>query len=388
MKKCMSCHLTLRVDGRYYPAVVAPNGRIKPGVALVDGAETKLDGGTYYVEWREKQAEGEAKRMRLAVGSDATRALQAKKRKESELAARAHGLTVAPSTPASDVPANGNGIGRAVAEAVAAFLADVKEHRKKKTHSAYNTALTYFQEFCPRAHIEEITKEDLKAFSTFLRDKKGQSQRSVYNKFEVVMSFLKFYGIQLKKVDWPVFVEETPDAYEREELEKFFATCDEEERLWFKFFLMTGMREQEVMHTYWSDINFGRSVIKVSHKPDRNWTPKMYKERDIPVPTELIELLKAWHARRNQKCGLVFPTLGCRPKTDFLDCVKAVAERAGLEGDWFLHKFRATFATWHLWAGDLRTVQDWMGHKDLESTMRYLKPNKKAHAMVNATFAG
>ena len=25
---------------------------------------------------------------------------------------------------------------------------------------------------------------------------------------------------------------------------------------------------------------------------------------------------------------------------------------------------------------DLRTVQYWMGHKDLESTMRYLKPNR------------
>ena len=43
--------------------------------------------------------------------------------------------------------------------------------------------------------------------------------------------------------------------------------------------------------------------------------------------------------------------------------------------DFFLHKFRATFATKHLQAGvDLRTVQMWLGHKDMESTMRYLKP--------------
>jgi len=41
---------------------------------------------------------------------------------------------------------------------------------------------------------------------------------------------------------------------------------------------------------------------------------------------------------------------------------------------WFLHKYRSTFAIAHLQAGvDLRTVQQWMGHKDLASTMRYLK---------------
>jgi site-specific recombinase XerD len=59
----------------------------------------------------------------------------------------------------------------------------------------------------------------------------------------------------------------------------------------------------------------------------------------------------------------VFPTAGCRTKLNFLDDLKAVAERAKLDKDNFwLHKFRATFATWSLWAGvDLRTVQQWLG---------------------------
>jgi len=74
-----------------------------------------------------------------------------------------------------------------------------------------------------------------------------------------------------------------------------------------------------------------------------------------------------------------------------LDCLKATAKRAGLNPDEFwLHRFRATFATWHLWAGvDLRTVQQWLGHSDMESTMRYLKPSReeKTRLKVNATFA-
>ena len=59
-------------------------------------------------------------------------------------------------------------------------------------------------------------------------------------------------------------------------MDKFFAACDEEERLWFEFFLMTGMREQEVMYTYWSDVNLNKHVVRVTHKPDRNWAPKAF----------------------------------------------------------------------------------------------------------------
>jgi site-specific recombinase XerD len=53
----------------------------------------------------------------------------------------------------------------------------------------------------------------------------------------------------------------------------------------------------------------------------------------------------------------------------------AVADRAKLDKENFwLHKFRATFATRCLWAGvDLRTVQQWLGHSEMESTMRYLE---------------
>ena len=53
----------------------------------------------------------------------------------------------------------------------------------------------------------------------------------------------------------------------------------------------------------------------------------------------------------------------------------------------FLHKFRHTFATEHLRHGvDIRTLQSWMGHRDIKSTMVYLKgvQSKDALAKVNA----
>ncbi len=117
------------------------------------------------------------------------------------------------------------------------------------------------------------------------------------------------------------------------------------------------------------------ATVRVSHKRDRGWTPKAYKEREIPIPAKLVKSLKAWKAKANKTCPLVFSTSGCNVKMNFLDDLKAVAERANLDQDNFwLHKFRATFATRHLWNGvDLRTVQMWLGHSDMESTMRYLK---------------
>src|SRR5262249_58324269 len=135
-----------------------------------------------------------------------------------------------------------------------------------------------------------------------------------------------------------------PEIYERDELEALFAACDEDERLWYEFFLMTGMREQEVMYTYWSDINLQHATVRVSHKPDRGWTPKAYKEREVPIPAKLVSSLRERKSKHDKKCPLVFPTSGCRPKLDFLDRLKAVAERAELDTDHFwLHKFRATY---------------------------------------------
>ena len=57
--------------------------------------------------------------------------------------------------------------------------------------------------------------------------------------------------------------------------------------------------------------------------------------------------------------------------------------------NFFLHKFRHTFATRNLrdHVCDIKTLQNWMGHKDLASTMVYLKlvRNKDVMARVNSS---
>ena len=377
-------NLTKRVQTphgtRYCRVLLSANGRVKPDVVIVNGKEERHPEGAYYLEWREG-----AKRVRLSVGKDAADASARRLRKEAELNAVNNGVTV--------VPENGDNGHRSVAAAVAEYLEETKLSKKPKTFAAYGTALAYFVDSCPKLFLEDIERRDLLKFCAFLRDEKEQAPRSVYNKFENLMTFLKANGIRglVNKNDWPRFVEEEPEVYDKEELDTLFAKCDADERLWYEFFLMTGMREQEVMHTYWTDVNLTSHTVRVTHKPDRGWTPKAYKEREIPIPAKLVKSLKAWKGKSDKTCNLVFPTAGCNPKLDFLDCLKGVAERAKLDKDGFwLHKFRATFATWSLWAGvDLRTVQQWLGHSDMESTMRYLKPSRshQVREKVNEIFA-
>src|SRR5439155_14388552 len=131
--------------------------------------------------------------------------------------------------------------------AIAEYLEETKLTKKPKTLSAYTTALAYFQESRHKQFIRDIERKDLLRYAAFLRDQKGQSPRSCWNKFSNVMTFLKAQGIRglLKKNDWPRFTEEEPEVYEKEDLEGLFAACDDDERIWYEFFLMTGMREQE-----------------------------------------------------------------------------------------------------------------------------------------------
>jgi len=385
------CNLTKRIrlsdnSTRFAPVVLSANGRVKPDVVLINGKEERHPEGAYYIEWYEGP-----KRIRLSVGKDAAEANARRLRKEAEFTAVSLGATIVLDKAA----------GRSLKESAAEYLEEVRIRQqinkplsvnRHSTHGVYSVALRYFQESCHKLTLEDIDRKDLLKFAEFLSTEKDQSARSVNHKLGIVVSFLKAYQIRglVGKADWPKYTEREPEIYEQNELDALFAACDEDERLWFEFFLMTGMREQEVMFTYWRDINFAAHTAKVSHKPDLGWTPKSYKEREIPIPEKLVEKLKAVQKKSDRTCKLLFHTSGCKPKKDFLDCLKAVAKRAELDPEQFwLHKFRSTAATRWLSGVDVRTVQLWLGHSDIESTMRYLKPSrsKQTRAKVNELFS-
>jgi integrase/recombinase XerD len=139
----------------------------------------------------------------------------------------------------------------------------------------------------------------------------------------------------------------------------------------------------EVVHLFWSDINLDLQTVRVTAKPELGFYPKRCEEREVPIPAALVKLLKA-HPHR-MACKYVFPSPAGNREYHMLDRCKAVAARAGLNSkDFDLKTFRSTFATRSLRAGfDVRTVQHWMGHKSLETTMRYLVPAKEVHTRLD-----
>jgi integrase len=337
-----------------------------PRFVLVAGQEIEApEPKPYYLDFLQG-----GRRKRLAAGKTAVEAQAAADQQIKVLTAHKTAADAGIILPQTKFVAGS----RLLREAVDTYLLEIQAHKKKKTYSAYKTALTYFLESCHKHNLEDIVRTDMLHFITHLR-KNGQSDRSVANKFENVMTFLKQQKITglIGKGDWPKFTEEEPECYTQEELDKFFAKCTETETVWFEFFNKTAMREQEVMHVSWADIDFERSVVTVRENKRFDWKPKAYKGRFIPIDKTLLGLLKTWKEKTySSSCGLVFPTTGCKPKQDFLDECKAIAKRAGLT-DFYLHKFRATRATLWLQAGiDIKSVQQMLGHSDLESTMRYL----------------
>jgi len=234
----------------------------------------------------------------------------------------------------------------------------------------------------------------------------GLDNRTIYTKTMVVVQMLKDAGCSglLRKGDWPRYTAEERPIYTPKELRTFFRKASTYERILFQCFLLTGFRESEVKHVTWEDIDFREQVVRVKAKPQWDFIPKNWEEREVPIPKTLLDGLAALKHKTPVGTELVFPSPGGKPEYHMLEKCKAVASRAGLncgrcqtkKGNcsdgpfcekFFLHKFRHTFATTHLRDGiDLRTVQHWMGHKDLKSTMVYLKParGKEIIRKVNA----
>lgn len=286
--------------------------------------------------------------------------------------------------------------GTLISKAIDSYLKDVEPpQREPKTYDEYRLVLYKFRDTCRKSSIEEIDRDDLLDFRRVLYSL-GNEARTVFNRMGIVLQLLKLFGVEklLKKGDKPKFVRNMRAMYQTEDLDALFKACTADEKVRYLFFLLTGERDKEVRYTAWPDIDFVRHCVRVTSKKQLGFKPKDKEEREIPVPASLLSTLREYKARQSgpNPHNLVFPTAGGKADRKFENKLKKIAYRAGLncghclsrhgnkcvEGPhcshWFLHKFRHTYATKSLEDGtSIRTLQEWLGHSDLESTMVYLK---------------
>ena len=85
--------------------------------------------------------------------------------------------------------------------------------------------------------------------------------------------------------------------------------------------MLTGLRKLEVVHLFWSDISFELQTVRGTAKPDLGFYPKRWEGREVPIPVQLINLLKG-HTRR-PGCDFVFSSPQGNREYHMLDHCKA-----------------------------------------------------------------
>jgi len=155
----------------------------------------------------------------------------------------------------------------------------------------------------------------------------------------------------------------------------------------------TGLRRGELVALRWRDVDFAGSVIRVraSYVDGVLSSPKSGKVRSVPMAPDVAEAL-AKLGQRERSTGdgdLVFVGdwggyVDARALTRRYD---TALKSAGLRKLRF-HDLRHTFGTRMIGTTDIRRVQEWMGHADIQTTMKYLhySPRKEDARLVAEAF--
>lgn len=296
-----------------------------------------------------------------------------------------------------------------IASAIADYLADIRARRSARAANRLEWLFDDFRRSCHKRRLRAINRRDLIAYMAALRDH-GLSDRTIFNRMSTVLTFLRSFGVEglLSRRDLPRYTQKSVDAYSEAEIAQLLRASNEKSRMIFGFFLATGCREQEVAYMTWNDVDFEQKIVRVTAKPQWNWKPKDCEERCVPIPEWLVNKLAQLKSKSAN--SLLFPNQLGRPEGHFLAKLKTLALHAGLNCGhcvnkrgqackdkpvchrFSLHKFRRTFATMHHESGvSARTLQAWLGHSNLETTLRYLRVadlrSDRIRSQVDKTFA-
>jgi hypothetical protein len=108
--------------------------------------------------------------------------------------------------------------------------------KSPRTFHGYTYTMKQFRESCQKQFLDEINKQDLYDFVTYLRIQE-LGDRTIHNRVEEVVGLLRHYDI-LNVTIKVKYTEKKISAYTREELRSLFAVCDAEDRLVFEFYLV------------------------------------------------------------------------------------------------------------------------------------------------------
>lgn len=250
--------------------------------------------------------------------------------------------------------------------------------------------------------VEELTTEMVEAWKLALpmsNTTKIQILTVLYGVMERARKRYKLRANPVRDVEKPRR-EVAPGGelrfYEPEEVFALVRAADgEQDTALYLAAAFTGLRRGELVALRWRNVDFPNSVIRVAASVTDGVvsSPKSGKVRSIPMAPEVAEALARLNQREDWTADddLVFPGI----TGGYLDAsalyrrfIKA-CERAGLRRLRF-HDLRHTFGT--VMAAnprvDMRRLQEWMGHADISTTLRYAhyRPRHDDAALVAEAF--
>jgi integrase len=161
---------------------------------------------------------------------------------------------------------------------------------------------------------------------------------------------------------------------------------------------MTGLRHGELIALRWRDVDWAAMRLRVrqNHVLGEFGTPKSKRStRSVPMAAEVggeLDRLAKRHCAEPPPDALVFAdrhTGGPLSKAANNRRFRKALKGAHLDETHRIHDLRHTFGTRMAAVGTpMRTLQEWMGHRDIATTQRYADyaPSAREAQLVEAAF--
>ena len=273
-------------------------------------------------------------------------------------------------------------------EAASAFLDYLSSYRGYSIHTvkAYARDLRELRGFLGRRHRsvkrpDQVRRELVVQFAISL---KGQAPLTVRRKVAAVASFYGYLqdtghaatnparGLPLPKV-----ARALPTALTEEHARALLEAAHTPwHRVMLALLLLAGLRRSELTAITLDDIDLANAQLLVCGKGA--------KQRVVPLTPAVIEAIREYLSCRpaTQSDHLFVSRVGGLPIHGRVAgrMLDRVLERADLDHEGITpHRLRHTFATQLIRNGvDIRTVQELLGHADLQTTARYLHSDTRA----------
>ena len=265
----------------------------------------------------------------------------------------------------------------------------------RHTLNSYKTDILYFLDFIAKEKKKILGENDLEELTIYdfrswlggrMENHNNASNARALASLRAFFRFLNENNLiknrQIEKIKTPKIAKAIPKAVEVLDIEKIFsAIADFRKNLW------EVKRDQALMSLLYGcglRISEGLSISKKSLQNNQvlTVTGKGKKQRMVPllpiVKKRIEEYLMELPFALDDESGIFLSKSG-KPysRFDFDHLIKNLRRSLNLSETITPHSFRHSFAT-HLLesGGDLRSIQELLGHENLSTTQRYTKVDK------------